>query len=422
MKKIILFPAVLRLILATAIISFTIVVNAQSVAVNTTGTSADASAMLDISSSNKGMLTPRMTTTQRTAIVSPANGLLVFDTDTKTFWFFSTTWNEMSNGGGSGFLLPYNGNSSTFGSPFSITNTSSVLGSSGIYGRGGSLGSGFIAPYSMGIWGDNSTGVGVAGTSNSIGVLGMTNGNDVNGIGVKGVNSSNNYAAITGENSSSGGGVRGIFTGPLNSLGYGVIGETGMNGNIGVAGKFISNNPIDPTNTLWALNYGKGSGLAVTMSNNQSSASAIEVNHTGTGKLLSLSGQNNADFSVSNNGNTTTTGTVTVKGNKGIIRNSSSTQLRYEVVQAAVEGLGGALILIPSGAFIDRSFNFSTPFPAPPAVSMGNLLPGYINAAWDVDAKIISASTTGFTIRIYNHQSYDLPTKGTWNVEVIGAE
>jgi len=136
MKKIVLFAAVLRIIIITALISFAIFAKAQSVAVNTTGTPADASAKLDISSISKGFLPPRMTTAQRTGISSPTNGLMVFDTDTNTYWYFATTWKEVSIGGGGNFSLSYRDNSSVF-SPFSITNTSAVLGSSDIYGGAG---------------------------------------------------------------------------------------------------------------------------------------------------------------------------------------------------------------------------------------------------------------------------------------------
>src|SRR5213075_1191566 len=142
----------------------------------------------------------------------------VFDITTNSFWYFSTTWKEMINASG-GFALPYSGSSSA-GLTFSITNPAASLGSAAIYGRNGNSGSGFLAPYSVGVLGDNSAGVGVAGISNSIGVLGMTNGGDVFGIGVKGINSSDLNAAVTGENSLSGSGVRGIFTGPPNTLGY----------------------------------------------------------------------------------------------------------------------------------------------------------------------------------------------------------
>ncbi len=41
----------------------------------------DASAKLDITSTTKGLLVPRMTSAQRAAITSPANGLLIYQTD-----------------------------------------------------------------------------------------------------------------------------------------------------------------------------------------------------------------------------------------------------------------------------------------------------------------------------------------------------
>ncbi len=50
------------------------------------GTSSpDASSLLDVSSTTKGLLIPRMTTAQRNAIGSPAAGLMVFDTTTNQF-------------------------------------------------------------------------------------------------------------------------------------------------------------------------------------------------------------------------------------------------------------------------------------------------------------------------------------------------
>jgi hypothetical protein len=63
-------------------------VNAQ-VSINPAGTPPDPSAMLDVSSTSKGILMPRVSTAQRLAIASPANGLLVYDTTTAGFWYFS---------------------------------------------------------------------------------------------------------------------------------------------------------------------------------------------------------------------------------------------------------------------------------------------------------------------------------------------
>jgi hypothetical protein len=69
---------------------------AQNIAINSTGAIPDASAMLDVQSTTKGMLIPRMTTAQRTAIASPAAGLLVYDNTTNSFWFKSASrWVEL---------------------------------------------------------------------------------------------------------------------------------------------------------------------------------------------------------------------------------------------------------------------------------------------------------------------------------------
>ncbi len=73
------------------------------VAINEDESVADASAMLDIRSTSKGLLIPRMTTVQRQDIISAANGLLVFDTDESTLYVFKTVggWTAVGNGAGS---------------------------------------------------------------------------------------------------------------------------------------------------------------------------------------------------------------------------------------------------------------------------------------------------------------------------------
>jgi len=63
----------------------------QSVAVNTDGASGDASAMLDVQADDKGILIPRLNTAQREGIASPAEGLMVYDTDFGAFWHFDGT-------------------------------------------------------------------------------------------------------------------------------------------------------------------------------------------------------------------------------------------------------------------------------------------------------------------------------------------
>jgi hypothetical protein len=58
--------------------------NAQ-VAISADGSNPHPSAILEVKSTNKGMLIPRMTTSQRMGINNPAVGLLVYDTDTQSF-------------------------------------------------------------------------------------------------------------------------------------------------------------------------------------------------------------------------------------------------------------------------------------------------------------------------------------------------
>ncbi|MEI6765199.1 MAG: hypothetical protein WCM76_06120 [Bacteroidota bacterium] len=67
--------------------------NAQGVSINNSGATPDTSAILDISSTVKGMLVPRMTTAQRNAIFSPADGLMIFNIDCGEFQYrISSGW------------------------------------------------------------------------------------------------------------------------------------------------------------------------------------------------------------------------------------------------------------------------------------------------------------------------------------------
>jgi len=89
-------------ILCTSIFTLFLLVFASpsfaQVGINTDNSAPDASAILDIKSTTKGMLVPRMTTGQRTAISSPATGLLVFDTEIGSFWFYNgTTWEDLGD-------------------------------------------------------------------------------------------------------------------------------------------------------------------------------------------------------------------------------------------------------------------------------------------------------------------------------------
>ena len=68
----------------------------QNVGINTN--TPHPSAALDITDSTKGMLIPRMTMVQRNNIQNPAEGLMVYQTDsTKGYWYFDgSEWKNVT--------------------------------------------------------------------------------------------------------------------------------------------------------------------------------------------------------------------------------------------------------------------------------------------------------------------------------------
>jgi hypothetical protein len=75
-----------QLVILAVIIALSLTVNAQ---VGVGITSPDGSAMLDVTSTTKGLLAPRMTAAQRAAIGTPATGLLVYQTDGTAGFYYN---------------------------------------------------------------------------------------------------------------------------------------------------------------------------------------------------------------------------------------------------------------------------------------------------------------------------------------------
>lgn len=87
-----------KLLYSVAIIATAFTGKAQSVAINSSGASANASSILDVSSTSKGALLPRMTVAQRNAISSPATGLMIYQTDAGAgmYVYTGSEWKNMS--------------------------------------------------------------------------------------------------------------------------------------------------------------------------------------------------------------------------------------------------------------------------------------------------------------------------------------
>jgi hypothetical protein len=88
------------LLIFVSVILSKIYAYSQSVGIGTT--TPNTSAQLDVSSSSKGILIPRMTTAQRDGIANPANGLMIYNSATRQYNFYNgTRWqtiNDMPKG------------------------------------------------------------------------------------------------------------------------------------------------------------------------------------------------------------------------------------------------------------------------------------------------------------------------------------
>lgn len=79
---------------------FAMSISQAQVAVNNDGSDADASAILDVKSTSQGMLLPRMTTTQRDAISSPAAGLIIYNIENDCVEVYNgSAWTNMCRNG-----------------------------------------------------------------------------------------------------------------------------------------------------------------------------------------------------------------------------------------------------------------------------------------------------------------------------------
>jgi hypothetical protein len=92
---------------------FTAIAQTGSVGIGTP--TPNASAALDIQHTSKGVLVPRMTMVQRNAIVSPANGLMIYQTDNNPGFYFNKGTAAVSN------WQPVNGPQQAFQASVSFT-------------------------------------------------------------------------------------------------------------------------------------------------------------------------------------------------------------------------------------------------------------------------------------------------------------
>jgi hypothetical protein len=164
-------------------------VNANKISINGTsgvkvGTdgSADPSSVMDVTSTTKGVLIPRMTTTQMNAISSPANGLLIYNTTSLANYFYNgSVW---ANVGGAGAgtvtsvtVTPSNGVSGTVANSTTTPAISLTLGAitpTTVNGNTITTGTGTLTVVSTATVTGNNTGNVTLTTTGTSGVATLT--------------------------------------------------------------------------------------------------------------------------------------------------------------------------------------------------------------------------------------------------------
>ena len=122
-----------------------------------------SSALLELRSTDKGLLLPRMSAIQRQAISAPDEGLIVYDTDSlKAFLRSGGSWSSLSEGGGGGGTGLWTYNALPPG-PFVGSTESVGVGGAPKFFRRMTIASSTNLPYALEIKNDYSGGLGKYG-------------------------------------------------------------------------------------------------------------------------------------------------------------------------------------------------------------------------------------------------------------------
>jgi hypothetical protein len=236
-----------KLILSNSILLIVAVsLKAQNVAINSTGISANTSSILDVQSTTKGLLLPRMSKAQRLAIINPANGLVVYQNspDSLGLYYYDTPrWNWIL-GSETYHNINWrtNGNSNINGS----TNFIGTIDNNPIIFKTNNVLSGFVTPFSSN---NLALGYGALNTYSSNLLSGFNN----IGIGTNALNATTNgYSNIGVGNAAMNSNISGRFNVALgsSSMYFNTIGEE----NIAIGYQSLYNNKTATRNVAIGSN------------------------------------------------------------------------------------------------------------------------------------------------------------------------
>ena len=218
----------------------------------------DASSALEIESTTGGILIPRMTETQRDAIVSPASGLMIYQTDEISGFYFydGTQWTSVGMSGPQGDQGPQ-GEAGVAG-PVGADGAQGPVGPAGADGADGAQGpqgpTGPIGPIGP---------AGADGEDGAQGPIGNTGPAGPQGDqGLQGIQGATGPQGLAGADGAQGPvgptGNTGL-TGPIGPAGaQGPVGPAGAAGSQGIAGNGIAST-TDNNDGTFTLNFDDGS-------------------------------------------------------------------------------------------------------------------------------------------------------------------
>jgi hypothetical protein len=301
------------------------------------------SAVLELESTTKGFLLPRMTAAQMTAIAAPATGLAVYNTDDNcTFIYNGTTWLSLCAGAANG--LTKTGNVISLGGALTAPTTITTTGANTLSIAGLQNGTGTDELVTL----DAATGllrrrtVGDVVGGAGIWVLG---GNTLTATGVIGSNSANDIAIETN------GTTRLTFasTGEITQNG---TEQVTLNGNVNATnGIDVSGAPLTATagSTLTGVTNINTTGSTATNIGNLGSTTTVtgvtNINTTGT-DATTIGNAGSTTTIVGNNLNVTNTPTIaTPAGNNVMIVDNAT----GEVSNITTANLVGNTLTVDNG-------------------------------------------------------------------------
>jgi len=381
-------------------------VNAQSVGIGTNA--PNASAQLDITSTTKGMLPPRMTTAQRIAIVAPANGLMVYDTNFASFYFYNgSAWAAVNSGDGGGSSWTANGNN-IFNSNAGNVGIGSGVGLKEKLSIKGNLFVTHTNPNDLS--GGNKASINLHGANTGSGIINFLKPDTTTGASIIYGNILSQFILQNGSN------LNQLFLRSNGNVGVGSgspLEKLDVNGNIRSRNNILADNDITLTGNLQAGNnvtaQGNVNGGSLSTGGNilVAGASLLSGDVTVNSDII---GKGNASITGTSTltGNITTTGDIVVNNATGTLQLRNGSNVNKGFVQLSADNLR-----LGTNSGNTQSVIFR--------LNGNDRTTMYANGDINIEGKITNQATTGFYNLLplcYGTVKNDVLVRGTNNVTV----